>query len=272
MSRDDSAFQQKKKGWFKKSFTNNILSTNIAVYRYLADSLFEGDLNRVVWASNDMLFRRRQSQVVSLVKQGKLEDSEGTLAFPFCGFRLLQDSASTDHERTWINQALNVEGIWIEELKRKVRITPITLNYEAIFCCQDDIDLHYITSKMLWDDSNETILESFIDTEDETGNPQTLKNIIVCSTTSHMNDQFTEKDWLEKNRIQTVRLDLSCGTWLMGDDRKQYSITKNILFNFASQANLPISLKGIIDDKKKRIVYEEYINKTFSWEGIWDDN
>ena len=150
--RDDSFFQQKKKGWYKKSFINNILSTNIAVYRYLADFLFDGDLNRIVWASNDMLFRRRQAQVTALVQKGKLSDNEGTLAFPFCGFRLLQDAASAEHERTWFNQALNVEGMWIEELGRKVRITPITLNYEAIFCCQDDVDLQYITSNGAFND------------------------------------------------------------------------------------------------------------------------
>lgn len=269
--RDDSHFQQKRKGWYNKTFANNIFSTNIAVYRYLADLLFEGDLNRVVWASNDMLFQRRQAQVNSLIKQGKLEDSGGTLAFPFCGFRLIQDAASATHERRWQNQALNVEGVWLEELGRKVRITPMTLIYEAIFCCQDDIDIQYITTKALWDDSNETLLEAWIDTESEKGETKTLKNIVVCSTTAHMNDQFSEADWLTKNRIQTVRFELKCGTWLMGDDRRRYGIAKNIWFNFATQAYFPISLRGTIDHEKEEINWREDVYKAFSWEGIWGD-
>ena len=168
-TRDDSFFQQKGKSWFNKPFYNNILSTNIAVWRYLADSFFEGDLTRIVWSSPDMMFRKRQQQVASYVQQGKADKNAGVLDMPFCAFRLDQDSASVNHERTWFNQALNTKGMWIEELGRYVRLTPATFNYTGILVCQNDIDLQYITHKMLWDDSNETLLESFIDTEAEDG-------------------------------------------------------------------------------------------------------
>ena len=72
-TRDDSFFQQKGKGWFNKPFYNNILSTNIAVWRYLADSFFDGDLTRIVWSSPDMMFRIRQQQVAAYKQKGEVD-------------------------------------------------------------------------------------------------------------------------------------------------------------------------------------------------------
>ena len=260
--RDDSFFQQKGKSWFNKPFYNNILSTNIAVYRYLADSFFGGDLTRVVWSSPEMMFRKRQQQVAALVQQGKADKNVGVLDFPFCAFRLNQDSASTDHERTWFNQALNVEGMWIQQLGRKVRLTPATFNYTAIVVCQNDIDLQYVTHTMLWDDSNETLLESFIDTTAEDGSTQTLKNIIVCSTASHMNPDYNESDWLDKNKIQTVTIDMPCGTWIMNEDRHRYWLTKKVILDFAADAGIPIHEETPIEDLPSRI---------FSAQGVWEE-
>lgn len=259
-NRDDSFFQQKGKSYYKEAFYNNYLSTNIAVYRYLADTFFEGDLNRVVWASQDMMFRRRQEQVSYLMQQGTIDSNKGILDFPFCAFRLNQDGASTDHERTWFNQALNVEGVWLGELGRKVRLTPMTLTYTAFVVVQNDIDLQYITHKMMWDDSNETLLTAYIDTLAEDGTEKTLKNIVVCSTSCHMNPDFTESDWLEKNKIQTLSIDMPCGTWLMGGDRHKYWLTKKVILDFLEGISAPIHIE---------IPIEETVNYVFSDEGIW---
>jgi hypothetical protein len=56
-------FQVKGRAFFNKPFFNVILSTNIAVYKHLASLYFEGDMERVVWASTDMMFRKRQEQI-----------------------------------------------------------------------------------------------------------------------------------------------------------------------------------------------------------------
>ena len=259
-TRDDSFFQQKGKSWFNKPFYNNILSTNIAVWRYLADSFFDGDLTRIVWSSPDMMFRKRQQQVAAYVQQGKADKNAGVLDMPFCAFRLDQDSASVSHERTWFNQALNTKGMWIEELGRYVRLTPATFNYTGILVCQNDIDLQYITHKMLWNDSNETLLESFIDTEAEDGTSHTLKNIIVCSTTTHMNPDYTDSDWLQKNKIQTIRRDMTCGTWIMNEDLHNYWITKKVVLDFAEDASIPIH---------EEIPIEETVKLVFTDQGAW---
>ncbi|MGL5913585.1 MAG: hypothetical protein ACRCZB_05415 [Bacteroidales bacterium] len=215
-----------------------------------------------------MAFRRRQQQVASLIQQGKLQGNIGVLDFPFCAFRLTSDAISPTSDRTWINQSLNVEGIWLEDIQRKVRLTPATLTYEVLFLCQADIDLHYITQKFLWLQSNETLIEAFIDTEDNNGVMQTIKNIVVVNITTHMNDSYTESDWLEKNRIQTMSVDIPCGTWLMGDDRKRYALTKKVIFEFIESASLPIKIEEDVNQQEA----EQAIYETFSSKGIWGNN
>jgi hypothetical protein len=105
------------------------------VYKYLADLYFEGDMERVVRASADMMFRKRQEQLAERKVNNNPKNTLGILDMPFCSFRLAQDGVNEGTDRTWRNVALNVEGMWIEELGRRVRITPMTLIYEACFIC-----------------------------------------------------------------------------------------------------------------------------------------
>ncbi len=65
MADSNDPFVVRGRTFYKKPFFNNILSTNIALYKYLADSFFDGDLGRVVWASTDMMFRKRQEQLAA---------------------------------------------------------------------------------------------------------------------------------------------------------------------------------------------------------------
>lgn len=113
---------------------------------------------------------------------------------------------------------------------------------------------------MLWDDSNETLLESFIDTEAEDGTSHTLKNIIVCPTTTHMNPDYTDSDWLQKNKIQTVRIDMPCGTWIMNEDLHNYWITKKVVLDFVEDASIPIHEETPI---------EEIVKLVFTDQGVW---
>jgi len=75
-------FEVKGNPFFKKTFYSTVLATNIAIYEYLAKKLFEGDIDRIVWASNEKTFRKRQEQVM------KKNPSIGTLDMPYCSFRL----------------------------------------------------------------------------------------------------------------------------------------------------------------------------------------
>jgi hypothetical protein len=212
--------------FFKKTFYSTVLSTNIAVTQYLAETLFDGDLGRIVYASNDKTFRKRQEQVI------KRSPTIGTLDMPYCSFRLSQDGAEKSTQRPWFNQALNVEGIWIEELGRKVRGTPIQLRYEGVICVQHNTDLYLLQQLLIWDASNEKLLKPILETESDSGEKQEIKNIAVVYLTPHMNTRFAEDDWIRNNRIQAIDLDIQVDTYLLLDNRKGYWIAVKSALGF----------------------------------------
>jgi hypothetical protein len=248
--------------FFDKPFFNNVLATNIALYNYLAKILFDGDMERIVWASTDMMFRKRQEQLAERKRDNAPKTNLGVLDMPFCSFRLTQDGIQPGTRRNWWNPSLHVEGMWIEELKRRIRLTPATLNYEACFCCNHDSDLYSVQQKLIWSKNEEGILESFIDAEAPDGSTHTLKNIIVYEAEPHVNPQSTEREWLEKNKIQTIALDISCQTWLIAEDDKQrYCVTKKVIFDFLHGANLYnlIHGEGDIDSQEEQVVWDLFM-------------
>jgi len=252
MATTDDPFIVRGRRFFQKPFINNILSTNIAIYRYLADIFFNGDMQRVVWASTDMMFRRRREQLAERDRDSSTKIDVGILDMPFCSFRIIQDGIKPGTQRNWWNPALHVEGMWIEELGRRLIITPVTINYEACFCCNHDTDLYMAQQNQVWSKNAETIVESFIDATAPNGDVHTLKNIIIYDAEPHVNQSFSEKDWLEKNKIQTVTLDISCQTWLIAeDDRHLYSVTKKVLFDFLYGANYYKRIQGKLNVDKE---------------------
>ena len=253
--------------FYKKPFFNNILSTNISLYKYLADIFFNGDMGRIVWASTDMMFRKRQEQLAERKVDDFPKTNLGILDLPFCSFRITQDGIQPGSQRVWWNPALHVKGMWIEELKRRIRITPATINYEACFCCSHDSDLYMSQQNQIWSKNEEGILESFVDAVAPDGETHTLKNIVIYNGEPHVNPQFSEKDWLEKNKIQTITLDISCQTWLIAeDDYHRYSVTKKVIFDFLHGANYfnLIHGEGGIDSQAEQIVWDLFMGDNAS--------
>lgn len=263
-------FQVKGRAFFHKPFFNVILSTNIAIYKYLASLYFEGDMERVVWASTDMMFKKRQEQLAARKQDHNPKDALGILDMPFCSFRLAQDGVNEGSDRTWRNPALNVEGMWIEELGRRVRVTPMTLAYEACFICQHDADLYWAQNANVWDKAKETIVESFIDAVGPDGTAHTLKNIIIYDATAHMNAQYTERDWLEKNKLQTVTMDIQCQTWAMEEDKHhRYCVTRKVVFDFLEGSGYFPNLthgEGDVDAEAQKMVWDIFMGRNESGE------
>ena len=262
MSDANDPFIVRGRAFSNKPFFNNILSTNISLYKYMADLFFDGDMGRVVWASTDMMFRGRQEQLAVRKVDNLPNDNLGILDMPFCSFRIAQDGIRPGSQRNWWNPALHVEGMWIEELGRRIQITPATINYEACFCCNHDIDLYRAQQDQVWDKNAETILESFVDAAAPDGSVHTLKNIIIYDAEPHANAQFSEKDWLEKNKIQTITLDITCQTWLIAEDKHhRYSVTKKVLLDFLHGANYYnlIHGEGDVDSQAEHVVWNLFM-------------
>jgi hypothetical protein len=131
MADSNDPFAVRGRTFYSKPFFNNILSTNIALYKYLALMFFDGNMERVVWASTDMMFKKRLEQLAARKLDDLPKDNLGILDMPFCSFRITQDGIQPGSQRVWWNPALHAEGMWVEELGWRLRLTPATINYEA---------------------------------------------------------------------------------------------------------------------------------------------
>jgi len=207
------------------NYLNAIHSTNIAVWEHFAGMLFDGDNSRVVYAPTDFAFRARQK----VTKTSNLE-------LPFMNFRI--EALENNNERRWWNQYAQARGMYIPELKSRVRFSPVTINYDATLFTRNDIDSHFLIDQIFWDDSNETL---FL-------NPYS---------------QYSENDWLQKERIQAHALNMSVQTWFL---RSNYDITlpKKLILGFA--ANHRDLADGI---ENPEMVYEAVVDHLNETVGPW---
>jgi hypothetical protein len=256
MSNED-VFAVKGNPFFKKTFYSTVLSTNIAVYRYLADILFDGDIGRIVWASNERTFRKRQEQVTKRSTGNNI----GTLDLPYCSFRLTQDGLEKGAlNRPWFNQALNVRGMWVPELGRKLRVTPVQLRYEGVVCMQHDTDLYWLQQLFVWNVSNEKLLKPVLETISEDNKRQEIQNIAVTTIVPHMNTRFSEVDWLSNNKVQTIDIEIQIDTYILMDNRRGYWLTKSALLEFATNALPHLKFKRHRNGRIEEILNTEIFN------------
>lgn len=238
----------------KKTFNNTILAVNMELWKFLAGLLFDGDQERIVWSSSEKMFRNRTRQLQARNKG----DNLGLLDIPFASFKLKQDGVNNGADRQWFNQALNVEGEYHSELGRKLKMTPVTLNYESVFCCQHDTDLHFAQQKAIWTQSNETIIKPSLSTvRGDMVTPIDIPLIGVLDITPQMNSRFTENDWLIQNKIQTVEFDIKIQTFLLGDNTSGFGLVKKVIFDFMGETFPDIHLEGDVDRALEEVVFSD---------------
>ncbi len=218
---------------------NSIHASNIAVHNHFANMIFKGESDRLIYASSEFAFRARTIQQ-------KSQD----LNLPFMNYRIASGGIKNSVERKWFNHIANIRGIWVEELGRKIRYTPITLEYDSTIFVKKDIDAMAVTSGLFWDDSNETQLSPIVLIDEE---EVALPGNLGYSLNPY--SDYSESDWLKKNKMIAIQVNMTLETFLIKDN-SNICIPTKILFGFAETMNIPeTTYEGIID----------HLNKTVDW-------
>lgn len=204
------------------NYRNVLHSCNIAIYEHYANLIFGGDESRIIYASTDYAFRRR----VQITGSSNLD-------LPFMSFRIAPGGIENNGDRRWWNHTLNSKGFFVPELGRKFRASPITIQYDSALFLHKEMDAMYAFSEILWDDSNETLLTPTLEVEGFT-----INNIGVLGYNPNYNEQYNENDWLERNEIHVVSLDMSLQTWMLRDNTSGFWIPSKVVTNFAQKHNL----------------------------------
>ena len=233
--------------YFNQGYYNNgktwmlnvIASTTLAMFDYFESFLFnmktdKNPSNRIVFSKNEFAFRER------LRDQRKSENSElqaNTLNMPFMNFGI--SSISLSDSRLMASYYYKNTGIYLSELGKKFRFFPVEIQYEGTFFTTSAADAQIVLAKFFKQASTQTILKPVLYYDGKE-----IANFAELNFSDVTYDgEYSESDWLEKNRIHTVGFNISVMTYFIDTDpgidaeegEDDYWLTKKIILDFSSK-------------------------------------
>ena len=218
------------------NFLNIIYALNTQIEKHYAGLFFgdESDLSRVVYSAKDHCFRKRMETTGS---------KSTNLDMPFCQYHLKSVNTSVASNRKMYNNIANISGggIWIDDVGKYVRVTPINVTYEMTCFYSTLEDTLLGLNNIHFDDSSETILYPTLSmTNSETSTSYDVPVSAFLNYSDFLVDQgnysASENAWLETNHIHTLEVTgLSFDTLLLTTEGAETaSITDEVILNFLS--------------------------------------
>ncbi len=203
-----------------QNFRNSVYAFHISLEEKLTDEYLKGESNRLVYTKSNFALRKRS--IGSQSVPGQLLNN---LNLPFINYKVKDIKPFT--KRPWFNIDVNVNGIYIEELARNLRIQPITIEYDATFWLYRDDDMQYIFQKLSFDNAVETIVPYYIQILG-----QDIKMFAVVEYQLQYSPVYDEQEWLKFNNIHTIVLDFKVQTFYILDNI-DICIPNKLLFTFS---------------------------------------
>lgn len=214
-----------------RNFINIRTSLIISVFDYFEELFFKGEPGRIIYASDAFAFRRRNQ----LLEKSKANHPllAQNLNLPFANFYITGISSNTD--RAWKSRPLELEGIMDWDINKKIRLSPVKITFEATIYTEKETDKNYVTSQIIWEDILETKLKPVFEIDGKT-----FSNIALVSYTGNFTNQYSESDWLTKNKIRATSFDFTIDTYLVRTNTEGFCIPKTVLASFASSQNIDV--------------------------------
>lgn len=209
---------------------NNLLNTfyslNIQLQTFFTDLLFPEDSTRIIYSSTAYAFRKRFTQQT----QNPDENTPiyfNNLNFPFMNYR---GKIKNGTDRHWWNQSAQASGIFIDEIGKKLKYTPVTVQYDSTVYYGRDDDKQKAMNDLIFSASNEVQVPFYINVD---GIDLQMPGVL----TYKLDDEptFNEQDWLKMNKIHTIKLDFEVQTIMIktNDPGTNYCITEQAILNFS---------------------------------------
>lgn len=249
---------------------NVVLSTTLSLYDYFESFLFNVDndpkkSSRIVFAKNEYAFRARMQDLK--VDEANSNLQINTLNMPFMNFGI--SSISLSDQRLLASHNLATKGVFIKEIGKKVRLMPVTIQYEGCFFTTQASDAQIVLAKFYKQAAAETLLKPVL-----YYNGIELGNFASLSYSDITYDgQYSESDWLEQNRIHTVAFSFNVDTYFLDSDPgidatdpKDYALVKDLWFKFSTRTNLNSWPENENDYDMALHAAVDHINETVSWD------
>jgi len=250
---------------------NAVLSTTLALYDYFEDFLFNVDNDphkdsRIVFAKNEYAFRARMQDLKLDEANSNLQIN--TLNMPFMNFGI--SGISLSDQRLLATNALATKGVFIEELGKKIRLMPVSIQYEGCFFTTQASDAQIVLAKFYKQASAETLFKPVLYYDGiELGNFASLSYSDIT-----YDGQYSESDWLEQNRIHTVAFSFTVDTYFVDTDpgvdetnlNKDYALVKDLWLKFSARTNLDEWPEDENDYDIALHAAVDHVNETVTWD------
>jgi len=197
------------------SDVNICYAANIALEKYIAKNFLNDDLTRVIYASTEFALRKRSAAI-----------KYSNLDLPFINYKVRPIDPYSTGRPSWANNQLATEGVYEEALGKKVLAIPVTINYDSTFFIHRDDETHFLYNKLSWDTTLETKLILPIEIDG-----LAVPIIGVIKYNLDFDPDYIDKDWLEKNKIHTISLDMTIDTFFIKLN-SSFSITETFILDF----------------------------------------
>jgi hypothetical protein len=191
------------------------------IWKFLANLLFDGDMERIKYASNAYAFRSRS------------DDQGGNITLPFVNFRTSSNGLSFSNDQNWYNAVLRSNGLWIPEINSSLRLMPVTLEYEATFWCSMEHELQVAAQRLIFNKYDNVGIPF-----DMTVQGKDIKfpaRIINEDRSISWDSDYNEEDWLEQNQIRNISFDFEVMTFMPEFPTDlTFSVTQKAILEFAA--------------------------------------
>lgn len=249
---------------------NSIIATTLALFEYFENTLFNVDTDpvkssRIVYAKNEYAFRARLQDLKAEEANSDLQIN--TLNMPFMNFGI--SSISLSDQRLMSTHTLATQGVYIPELGKKLRLFPVTIEYEGCFFTTQAADAQWVLAKLYKEASSETLIKPILYYADKE-----LANFGSLNYTDITYDgQYSESDWLEQNRIHTTAFNFTVDTYFVDSDPgidvtepSKYALVKNLYLKYATRANIDGWPRNENDYDGILHAVVDHINQTVIWD------
>lgn len=227
------------------SYVNTYYALCIALDDYLSNRLLEGDSSRIVTSNTSYALRKRSGQ-----------NEWNNANLPFINYKM--DEKTFGGKRNWFSMEAYAQGIYVAELRKKLRVTPISISFDATYWTSRDDDYQYATDMLLSDAAAETKLKFTMNFGDAL-----ISNIAILDFNFDTSPQYTEEDWLINNQIMSFTINPTVQTFMPISNIEGYCIPKTVLLDFLVKKDI-INEGEVIEYDQAFQFTVDHINQTIT--------
>lgn len=187
-------------------------SNKVSIEAWLTKLIFHNDLSRIIYSTPDMAFRKR----VESLDHGKDDEAPlkpEMLDLPFASFSMVGDPEPDDRYAS-VNATEAITGLYYEEEDRLMRRTAVKTKYKVILYFSRLDDVRIAQQLLYWEMIPKHPIWMY--------NSVKWRNInidlptFVTIESINTNPDYKERDWLTKNRIFPIEVELTSRSYQLG--------------------------------------------------------